>query len=281
MEQARTCLERAVAALKRKRGRTASGRELAERELRFLVWTALGAWCSGWHDPVRAGGASLVWDGAASVGDDDELTAGRVVEALDLRDMTMFMQDWGGPIGLINAVAMPERVLRLAILNTWLHHEGYNYSPAIKAWRDAATNRHWLAWTRHDLPCGPIVRRTAARPVDDPVALERAYEAPFEGSIPSKAGARRFPWCIPFAEPEAGAADRQAAAFEALKSWSGPVNVIFGDADPIFTAAWGEEWSRMIPGATFDAIERAGHFCQEDAGEVIVECLLRRVAESL
>jgi pimeloyl-ACP methyl ester carboxylesterase len=37
----------------------------------------------------------------------------------------------------------------------------------------------------------------------------------------------------------------------------------------------------MIPGATFDAIERAGHFCQEDAGEEIVECLLRRVAESL
>ncbi|HBQ16373.1 MAG TPA: hypothetical protein DEF51_36340 [Myxococcales bacterium] len=75
--------ERAVAALKRKRGRTASGRELAERELRFLVWTALGTWCSGWHDPVRTGGASLVWDGAASVGDDDELTAGRVVEALE------------------------------------------------------------------------------------------------------------------------------------------------------------------------------------------------------
>lgn len=203
------------------------------------------------------------------------------IEQLDLRNMTIFMQDWGGPIGLINAVAMSERVSRLVILNTWLHHEGYNYSPAIKAWRDAAINRHWLAWTRHDLPCGPIVRRTSARPVDDPVALERAYEAPFEGSIPSKAGARRFPWCIPFAEPEAGAADRQAAAFEELKSWSGPVNVIFGDADPIFTAAWGEEWSRMIPDATFDAIERAGHFCQEDAGEEIVECLLRRVAENL
>ena len=138
---------------------------------------------------------------------------------------------WGGPIGLINAVAAPDRFARLAILNTWLHHDGFAYTPAIKARRDAATNRHWLAWMRHNLPCGTIVRRTAVRPVVDPVALERAYEAPFDGSIASKAGARRIPWCIPFAEPEAGAADRQAEAFEALKRWSKPVNVIFGDAD--------------------------------------------------
>ncbi len=203
-----------------------------------------------------------------------------LIARLDLRDMTMVMQDWGGPIGLINAVAMPERVARLAILNTWLHHEGYAYSPAIKAWRDAATNRHWLAWTRHDLPCGAIVRRAAVRPVADPVALERAYEAPFEGSIAAKAGARRFPWCIPYAEPEAGAAERQAQAFEALKQWAKPVHVIFGEADPIFPASWGQEWAGMIPGTTFDAIERAGHFCQEDAGPEIVARLLERVSAS-
>jgi haloalkane dehalogenase len=201
------------------------------------------------------------------------------IDRLDLRNMTIFVQDWGGPIGLINAVAMPHRVDRLAILNTWLHHDGFAYTPAIKAWRDAATNRHWLAWTRHDLPCGPIVRRTAVRPVSDPAALEHAYEAPFQGSVAAKAGARRFPWCIPFAEPEAGAAVRQSQAFDALTKWSKPVHVIFGDSDPIFPPEWGRQWSEMIPGATFDEIERAGHFCQEDAGEDIVACLLKRVRE--
>jgi haloalkane dehalogenase len=202
---------------------------------------------------------------------------GGFIERLDLRNMTVFVQDWGGPIGLINAVAMPDRIDRLAILNTWLHHDGFIYTPAIKAWRNAATNRLWLAWTRHDLPCGPIVHRTAVRPVSDPVALEQAYEAPFQGSSAAKAGARRFPWCIPFAEPEAGAAARQAEAFEALKKWPKPVHVMFGDSDPIFTPEWGRQWSEMIPGATFDEIERAGHFCQEDAGEDIVTCLLKRV----
>ena len=47
--------------------------------------------------------------------------------------MTLVMQDWGGPIGLINAVAMPERVSRLATLNTCLHHDDFVYTPAIRA----------------------------------------------------------------------------------------------------------------------------------------------------
>jgi haloalkane dehalogenase len=203
-----------------------------------------------------------------------------LIERLDLRDVTLVVQDWGGPIGLVNAVAAPDRFARLVILNTWLHHDTYAYTPAIKAWRDAATNRHWLAWTRHNLPCGAIVRRATARPVADAAALERAYEAPYEGSIAAKAGARRFPWCIPFAEPEAGAADRQAHAFDALKHWSKPVHMIFGDADPIFPASSGKAWAEVIPGATFDAIARAGHFCQEDAGQEIVSRMLDRVMAS-
>jgi haloalkane dehalogenase len=203
-----------------------------------------------------------------------------LIERLDLNNITVFVQDWGGPIGLINAVASPERFSRLAILNTWLHHNGCEYGPGIRAWREAATNRHWLAWMRHDLPVGAIVRRSCVRPVADVAALEAAYEAPYQGSVKAKAGARRFPWCIPFAEPEAGAAERQAQAFDALKNWAKPVNVIFGADDPIFTPAWGEKWAGMIPGATFDTVDRAGHFCQEDAGEDIVARLFKRITGS-
>ena len=58
------------------------------------------------------------------------------------------------------------------------------------------------------------------------------------------------------------------------------MHVIFGANDPIFTPEWGRQWAGMIPGATFDAIERASHFCQEDAGEEIAHKLLERVAGS-
>ena len=203
------------------------------------------------------------------------------IERLDLRNITVVVQDWGGPIGLINAVEMPERFARLAILNTWLHHDDFEYSQGIRGWRDAATSRYWLAWTGRNLPCGAIVRRALARRVADPAPLEQAYEAPFGGNAAAKAGARRFPWCIPFAEPEAGSATRQAAAFDALKQWSKPAHVIFGADDPIFTPAWGQQWSEMIPGATFDTIERAGHFCQEDAGDEIAVRLLERIAATV
>ena len=196
------------------------------------------------------------------------------IRKLDLSNLTIVMQDWGGPISLINAVEMPDRVDRLVILNTWLHHREFVYSPGIKAWRDAATNRHWLAWTRHNLPCGSIVRRAMRRPPSDPDQLEAAYEAPFKGSIDSKAGARRFPWCIPFAEPIAGLAQKQESTFIALQSWTKPVHFIFGADDPIFPPSWGKTWASKIPGATFNTIQRAGHFCQEDAGPEIVVQLI-------
>jgi haloalkane dehalogenase len=200
-----------------------------------------------------------------------------VVETLDLRRITLFVQDWGGPIGLRQAVDMPQRFERLVVLNTWLHHEGFEYSPAIRRWREAATHPAWLAWTGGDLPTGAIVAGTgvAARKRHNIDAVKAAYDAPFAGGA-SKAGPRRFPWCIPFAEPEAGNAADQQRCFEALKRWDKPAHFIFGDRDPIFPAAWGEAWSRMIAGATFDAVADAGHFCQEDAGEEIVRVFLAR-----
>ncbi len=57
-----------------------------------------------------------------------------LVEALNLRDITIFVQDWGGPTGLAQAVSMPERFSRLVIMNTWLHHDEYEYTPAITNW---------------------------------------------------------------------------------------------------------------------------------------------------
>ena len=55
-----------------------------------------------------------------------------LIGALDLRDITLVCQDWGGPTGLAQAAMMPERFRRLVIMNTWLHHEGYEYSPGIR-----------------------------------------------------------------------------------------------------------------------------------------------------
>lgn len=195
-----------------------------------------------------------------------------LIERLDLRRMTLVCQDWGGPTGLRQAVDLPERFERLVVANTWLHHAEFDYSAAIRGWRAAALDPSKLGG---DMPIGRIVAGTLRRPGHDRTAVQRAYDAPFDGPE-SKAGARRFPFCIPFAEPEAGNAADQARCFEALKRYPHPIHFVFGDADEIFPWSWAERWHGQVPGSTLDRIAGAGHFVQEDAGDDLSEAILRR-----
>ncbi len=214
--------------------------------------------------------------------DDAWYTIGGHIEALqdliitiDLRRITLFVQDWGGPIGLRQSTTMPERFERLVILNTWLHHDAMTYSEGVRWWRDAALDPTRLGG---DMPTGRIVAGTLRRPGHDLEAVANAYDAPFTGQD-SKAGARRFPFMLPFAEPALAQADLQARDFAILPTLTIPKHVIFGDADEIFTADWGRLWAAQL-GATFDAIPGAGHFVQEDAGEDIVAAFRAQLARS-
>jgi pimeloyl-ACP methyl ester carboxylesterase len=92
----------------------------------------------------------------------------------------------------------------------------------------------------------------------------------------SKAGARRFPFCIPFGEPELGDAALQAEARAALRTWDIPTHVAFGDQDPIFPWEWPEQWAAEM-GATLDRIEGASHFVQAEAPDDCVALLRRYV----
>jgi haloalkane dehalogenase len=199
-----------------------------------------------------------------------------LIEQLDLRAITLFCQDWGGPISLRNACDMPERYERLFIANTWLHHEGYEYSDGVRLWRQLATDPQQLGG---DMPTGRIVAGTLRRGGHDKAAVVAAYDAPFSG-VDSKAGARRFPWCIPFAEPEAGGAAWQQRCHDRLARWEGPVHFVWGDADEVFPIDGGRRWAAVVPDATFDPITGAGHFLQEDAPADCVAVLLARAGRA-
>src|SRR5215831_7321155 len=43
---------------------------------------------------------------------------GRLIEELDLRDITLVMQDWGGPMGAVVASRYPDRMKRFVAMNT-------------------------------------------------------------------------------------------------------------------------------------------------------------------
>jgi len=200
-----------------------------------------------------------------------------LIEALDLQDITLVCQDWGGPIGLRQAVDMPERFARLVIMNTWLHHPEYVYTDALEKW-----NRAWHPGGMMDRlqGCGFVMQHyvTGHPGQTNPLTPEEAfaaYEAPFPDRA-SKAGPRRFPLSLPFDNPEGGNAEDQARCLRALERWDKPVHFIWGIQDDVFTEAWGRAWAQRYAQATFDAVE-AGHFLQESHGGEVAERLLSRL----
>ncbi len=194
-----------------------------------------------------------------------------LIEGLDLQETTLVVHDWGGPIGLRQVADMPDRFSRLVILNTWLHHAGYSYSDGIRRWRQWATA---FEPGTGDLPCGFVVADMNRLPLDAERAAQvrAAYDAPFPDAR-HKAGVRRFPWCIPFAQPVEGNAADQERCYEALKLWTKPAHFIFGDRDVVFTTGWERQWAATISGATVDTVP-GPHFPQEESGPAIAQLML-------
>ena len=207
--------------------------------------------------------------------------------------MTLFAQDWGGPIGLAQAAETPERFERLMIMNTWLPHDGYAYSPAIRGWAAAwGPDGIYATALPGNLKLGSVMA-TALGYIDPPtlfamaqggtmpklapeaVAVIQGYDAPHAGLGPDAyAGPRRFPLSIPIDRPDDQTARDGARHFEALKSWLKPIHFIWGGKDGVFTETWGREWAAFYPQATFDLLADAGHFPQETHGERIADLLL-------
>jgi haloalkane dehalogenase len=192
----------------------------------------------------------------------------RLVVELDLRRLTVVVQDWGGPIGLRLAVEHAERVDRLVILNTGIG----GGRPPSDVW---LAFREVVRAAGGDFQAGRLIRRSAVRGLPDDVVA--AYDAPFP-TPESKAGALAFPEQVP-TEPEHPNTAPLMAIREALRSWEKPALVLFGDSDPIFRPAVAERIAGWIPGALpAELVENAGHFVQEDAGEEVAARIVRFLA---
>jgi haloalkane dehalogenase len=180
------------------------------------------------------------------------------MEELDVRDATLVVHDWGGPIGLRVAVEQPDRVARLVILDTGLFTGQQRMSDAWLAFRD------FVARTE-DLPVGLLVRRACHQDPGD--AVIAAYEAPFPDTA-SKAGARAFPMILPTA-PDAPGAQAGARVLQALREDTRPKLMMWADADPVLPLETGRRFAAALGGELAHVIGDAGHFLQEDAGAEI------------
>jgi haloalkane dehalogenase len=185
----------------------------------------------------------------------------RLVSQLDLRELTVVVQDWGGPIGLRLAVEQPDRVARLVIMNTGV---GAGRAPSEEWLRF----REFVRRVGTDLQPGQLVRITCVTELSDEVVA--AYDAPFP-TPDSKTGPLMFPELVP-TELDHPSAAKMLEVREALTRWEKPALVLFSDSDPIFSPRAGERLAERIPGAgPAETIAGAGHFLQEDKGEELGE----------
>ena len=179
------------------------------------------------------------------------------LEANDLRDITLFCQDWGSLIGLRMATAHPERFARLIVGNGGLPTGEGRVPRAFFIWKNFA---RWSPW----FPIGRIVNTGCVKDLS-PAELA-AYNAPFP-SRAYTAAVRSFPGFVPISlqDPERAA---NVAAWEVLQQWQKPFLTLFSSRDPI-TRGLEKVFQRQVPGATgqpHDIVRKAGHFLQEDCG---------------
>lgn len=186
-----------------------------------------------------------------------EVMAG-LLEQLDLRDVTMVVHDWGGPIGLRLGVEHPDRIARFVIMDTGLFTGHQKMSDAWIAFRD------FVARTE-DLPISMLVRNAVARGMDDETAAR--YDEPFPDAA-SKAGARAFPLMLP-TTPDMPGAEAGRRVLDALRTDERPKLVLWADRDPILTPETGRRFAAAVGADEPIVIENASHFLQEDAGEEI------------
>lgn len=186
-------------------------------------------------------------------------------DQLDLTDVVVFLQDWGGLVGLRLVASDPTRYAGLVVANTGLPTGDQQMPEAFLQWQSYAARAD-------PFPVGGVVQGGTSRDLTpDEVA---AYDAPFPDTS-FQAGPKVMPGLVPTSpdDPEAGA---QRAAWEVLQQFDRPVLTAFSDGDPV-TAGGERVFHKLVPGAAGQphrTIEGGGHFLQEDRPDECVAAIL-------
>lgn len=179
---------------------------------------------------------------------------------LDLTNVALFAQDWGGLLGLRLAVELKERFSSIIASNTALPTGSGQMPESFFQWQT-------YSQTVPELPVGKIIDRGTATELSPEVVA--AYDAPYPEEK-YKAAARIFPALVPTSEEDPESANNKAA-WAQLAQWEKPFLTLFGDSDPIMRGAE-KYFIDRVPGAKGQAhkiIAQAGHFIQEDQGEEV------------
>jgi haloalkane dehalogenase len=189
----------------------------------------------------------------------------KVILSLDLKNITLFCQDWGSLIGLRVAIENQDRFKRIVLSNGGLPTGEQRMSDAFSNWRE-------FSRTATKFYIGRVIQGGTVKKLSRDVL--KAYEAPFPDDS-FKAGARILPSLVPISkdDPEH---EINKNAIELFKKWEKPFLTAFSDSDPI-TKGGDRFWQTNIPGARnqkHTTIKDASHFVQEEKGPELAELII-------
>jgi haloalkane dehalogenase len=184
-----------------------------------------------------------------------------LIDKLNLNDITLIVQDWGGLLGLSLLGEFPDRFKRVVIMNTFLP-KGKELSRFFRLWQ-------LYARYHPSIPVGKVIQMGAYNKLSKETI--KAYDIPFPGKR-YKDGARAFPSLVP-SKPSDEGVERMNKARKILSEWTKPALVLFSDKDKIMSGLE-KFFYKLIPTSKNQKriiIKDAGHFLQEEKGEEIAE----------
>jgi pimeloyl-ACP methyl ester carboxylesterase len=216
-------------------------------------------------DHLGFGLSDKPWD-APLMPEDHAARLRALVEHLDLRDVTLVVHDFGGPIGLPLALDAETRVSRVVVLNSWMwSHEGDRNVTRVGRFAASALGR--FLYLRLNASPRWIVPAALGKRSSLTKAAHRQYVAPFD---------RREDRMGPYAMALAlcGANASYAALWSKRRALAKlPMTIVWGEKDPAFTKAHLERWIEAFPAARVVRLPEVGHFPAEEAPNAVVDAI--------
>ncbi len=188
-----------------------------------------------------------------------------LIEKLNLQNITLVCQDWGGLIGLRIVGENPEWFKRVVAANTFLPTGDEETPKAFKMWLK-------MSQSMPVFPVGKVIKMGCRTKLLKEVI--NAYKAPFPKEK-YKTAARVFPTLVPIT-PDDPASDANRKAWTNLRKFEKPFLTAFSDGDPITKGA-DKVLQKEIPGTKgqpHTTVKGGGHFLQEDKGEELAQVVV-------
>jgi tRNA(adenine34) deaminase len=185
------------------------------------------------------------------------------IERMDLKNVVLVVQDWGGILGLTLPMAAPQRFKGLLVMNTTLACGDAPLSDGFKAWREMCAKKPEFDIAKLFSRGNPHLSEAECA----------AYMAPFPDAG-HRAATRAFPPMVPEFESSDGAAMSRAAREFWRNDWQGQSLMAIGLQDPVLGESVMRDLAANIRGCGEPMLlPQGGHFLQEHG-----EAIARRAA---